>query len=163
MFYNGDMFQPDKTELRLSDAFPQGVKGDIQVKVTMLNVNYGRNRKLLQKCRPLSDYSLFTTSVRELIKRRKTKEEAVEEALKLLHDDSEMKKLVLENKAGVAKMILFEYDEKGVMEALKEEAKAEKAAEIAKAMLAKGIDLNTTSQCTGIPVTELKKLQDKLN
>ena len=161
------MFQPDKTELKLSDAFPQGAKGDIQVKVTMLNVNYGRNRKLLQKCRPLSDYSLFTTSVRELIKRGKTKEEAVEEALKLLHDDSEVKKLVLENKAGVAKMILFEYDEEAVMRARDKDAEARGKAEgekakglqIAKAMLAKGIDLDTTSQCTGISIDELKKFK----
>ena len=167
VFYNGDMFQPDKTELKLSDAFPQGAKGDIQVKVTMLNVNYGRNRKLLQKCRPLSDYSLFTTSVRELIKRGKTKEEAVEEALRLLPDDSEVKKLVLENKAGVAKMILFEYDEEAVMRARDKDAEARGKAEgekakglqIAKAMLAENYSLETISRFTSIPVEDLKKLK----
>ena len=103
----------------------------------MLNVNYGRNKALLQRCRPLSDYSLLTTSVREFKKRNK-----------------------------VAEMFLYEYDEKGVMEALKEEAKAEgkaegkaeKAIEVAKAMLADGVPIEKVSQYSSIPIAELKKL-----
>jgi len=39
-----------------------------------------------------------------------------------------------------------------------ERAKAEGKAEVAKAMLQNGIDLETTSKCTSIPVDELKKL-----
>ena len=164
-FYNGERFQPDRTELRLSDAFTEGAKGDIQVKVTMLNVNYGRNRRLMQNCRPLSDYSLFTSNVRKWNK-KVDMEDAVEAALGELPDDSEVKRLILENKAAVTKMILFEYDEKGVMESLKQEAwedgKAEGIAQeklaIAKNLLKIGLDLNTISQSTGITVEELKKL-----
>ena len=169
VFYNGESYQPDKTILKLSDAFNENAKGDIQVKVTMLNVNYGRNRQLLQRCRPLSDYSLFTTSVREFKRKNKnsTIDEAVEEALRLLPDDSEVRKLILEDKAGVAKMILFEYDEEAVLKAYAKDAEArgraegmaQGKAEVAKAMLAKGIDLNTTNQCTGIPVEDLMKLK----
>ena len=125
----------------------------------MLNVNYGRNKALLQRCRPLSDYSLFTTSVRQFKKRNETIEDAVEEALGLLSDDSEVRKLILENKAGVAEMFLYEYDEKGVMEALKEEAKAEGKIEVAKNLLANGVDLNIISKSTGISVEELNKLK----
>ncbi len=165
-FYNGERFQPDKAELRLSDAFTEGAKGDIQVKVTMLNVNYGRNRKLMQNCRPLSDYSLFTSTVREWKKKKVNAEDAVEIALEKLPKDSEVKRLILENKAAVAKMILFEYDEKGVMESLRQEAwedgKAEGIAQgkadIAKAMLKDGVPLETVSKYSSIPIEELKKL-----
>ena len=125
----------------------------------MLNVNYGRNKALLQRCRPLSDYSLFTTSVREFKKRNETIEDAVEKALELLSEDSEVRKLILENKAGVAEMFLYEYDEKGVMEALKEEARNEEKREIAKAMLADGVPVEKVSQYSSIPVDELKKLK----
>ncbi|MGX8685781.1 MAG: hypothetical protein ACSW73_03035 [Spirochaetales bacterium] len=168
-FYNGERFQPDRTELRLSDAFTEGAKGDIQVKVTMLNVNYGRNRKLMQNCRPLSDYSLFTSNVRKLNK-KVDMEDAVEAALEELPDDSEVKRLILENKAAVTKMILFEYDEKGVMESLKQEAwedgkaegiaqgKAEGISQVASTMKQAGYDLDAISKLTGISVEELKKL-----
>jgi len=156
VFYNGDRFQPDKTELKLSDAFREGAKGDIQVKVTMLNVNYGRNMKLLRRCRPLSDYSLFTTTVRELKRKNKNKttEEAVEETLKLLPNDSEVKKLIQENKAAVAKMFLFEYDEKAVLEAQKKDA----IEKVAKIMIKDNVPFEKISKYTEIPIEELKKL-----
>ena len=68
-------------------------------------------------------------------------------------------------------MILFEYDEEAVLKAYAKDAEARgiakgkaegekaKGLQIAKAMLAKGIDLDTTSQCTGISIDELKKFK----
>ena len=41
-FYNGTQEQPEKQVLKLSDAY-EG-EGDIEVKVTMLNINYGKNK-----------------------------------------------------------------------------------------------------------------------
>ena len=41
-FYNGTVEQPERQVLRLSDAY----EGDIEVKVTMLNINYGMNKQL---------------------------------------------------------------------------------------------------------------------
>jgi hypothetical protein len=139
----------------LSQAFKEGVKGDIQVRVTMYNVNFGKNRKLLNSCRPLSDYSLFTTDVRELTRQGYFMEEAVEIALKSLHEDSEVRKLIEENKAGVAKMILFEYDEKAVLESKERKAKEK----VAKKLLELGVDLNIISQSTEIPIEKLKELK----
>ena len=67
-------------------------------------------------------------------------------------------------------MFLYEYDEKGVMESLKQEAwedgKAEGKAEgiaqgkadIAKAMLKDGVPFETVSKYTDIPLEKLKKL-----
>ena len=40
-FYNGTTSQPERKELRLSEAFSG--EADIEVKVTMLNINYGMN------------------------------------------------------------------------------------------------------------------------
>lgn len=41
-FYNGTANQPEKKILRLSEAF--GDEADIEVCVTMLNINYGKNK-----------------------------------------------------------------------------------------------------------------------
>ena len=54
-FYNGKRDQPEKQVLKLSDAYDGD--GDIEVKVTMLNVNYGKNKSLMDKCRPLMEYA----------------------------------------------------------------------------------------------------------
>ena len=53
VFYNGKKDQLDETILKLSDSFPKGADSDIEVKVRMINVNYGRSTKILDACKPL--------------------------------------------------------------------------------------------------------------
>ena len=57
-FYNGTEDQPEEKILKLSDAF--GAKNsDIEVRVKMLNINYGRNKILMDACKPLYEYAWF--------------------------------------------------------------------------------------------------------
>ena len=66
VFYNGEDEYPDKMFLNLSDSFEnQNVEGDIQIKVTMLNINYSHNKKLLDNCEVLRGYSLYNEKFRE--------------------------------------------------------------------------------------------------
>lgn len=46
-FYNGTSEMEERVELKLSDNFINGEKGDIEVMVLMININYGRNKELL--------------------------------------------------------------------------------------------------------------------
>ena len=66
VFYNGEGEAEDEIIIKLSDAFEERVrdKADIEVKVRMINVNYGRNRKLLGNCKPLAEYSWFINEIR---------------------------------------------------------------------------------------------------
>ena len=63
-FYNGLAEKEDSMELSLSSAFPKGSEPDIEVKVKMLNINYGRNMDLLNACEPLRDYSWLIERIR---------------------------------------------------------------------------------------------------
>ena len=63
-FYNGTKEQPEKQVLRLSDAY-EG-EGDIEVTVTMLNINYGKNQQLMDACSPLKEYAWLVETVRHL-------------------------------------------------------------------------------------------------
>ncbi len=48
--YNGTASREDEV-LRLSDAFPRELdasQSDVEVRVRMLNINHGRNRKLME-------------------------------------------------------------------------------------------------------------------
>ena len=49
---------------KLFEVCPEGSDADIEVKVRMLNVNVGRNRLLLEACRPLGEYSWLVDEIR---------------------------------------------------------------------------------------------------
>jgi len=167
VFYNAEKEEEEETILKLSDAFEdKSVKGDIELTVRVLNINWGNNIKLMENCKPLSDYSKIVSDVRELVKQGYSMEEAIEIALRTLPEDSEVRKLIEENKAGVVDMFLTEYDEQGVMEVFREEGieigEESKALKIAKTMLEDGVPLDKISKYTGIHTDELNKLKQQL-
>ena len=46
--------------MKLSDAFIQPVKdGEYEFTATVYNINFGKNKKLLDTCAPLRGYSIF--------------------------------------------------------------------------------------------------------
>ena len=61
-FYNGTAEQSLSRVLKLSEAFSG--EADIEVRVTMLNINYGKNQKLMEACKPLSEYAWLIDTVR---------------------------------------------------------------------------------------------------
>ena len=48
--------------MTISDSFSS--KSDIEVTVTMINVNYGHNKELMDACKPLEEYAYFIDRVR---------------------------------------------------------------------------------------------------
>lgn len=60
-FYNGSEESEERTELRLSSLYDD--EGDIEVKVTMLNINRGKNKDILEACKPLAEYSWFVDTL----------------------------------------------------------------------------------------------------
>lgn len=67
VFYNGTKDEPDRKVLKLSDLFetpPTEMKPCLECTSTMLNINYGHNRELMEKCRRLKEYAVFVDTVR---------------------------------------------------------------------------------------------------
>ena len=101
VFYNGLDEQPDEQILRLSDSFPKGTDADIEVKVRMLNVNVGRNKAILEACKPLGEYSWLVEEVR---KNNKSQDEegmssAVDKAISAMPDDYVIKSFLVAHRA----------------------------------------------------------------
>lgn len=65
--YHGTKEDPEERVLYLQDAFEEGAEADISVKVRMLNLHEGKNKELMEKCRPLSEYAWFVKEVREIL------------------------------------------------------------------------------------------------
>ena len=121
-FYNGTEEQPERLEMKLSEAF--GGEADIEVKVHMLNINYGKNRELMENCQPLREYAWLVDGVREHQRVLQDLEAAVDAAINEMPDSFAIKKFLISNQAEVKGMFLSAYDEeKDRAKALKEQEK----------------------------------------
>ena len=124
-FYNGRKEQEDRTIFRLSDAFEGGSDPDIEVTVTMININYGHNQALFDACNPLQSYSWFVDRVRQYQAEIGDLGAAVDRAIDEMSDDSAIKPFLVANKAEVKLMCITEYDEEKNLAEQREEAKEE--------------------------------------
>lgn len=88
IFYNGTAEHPEREILRLSDSFqvPDYINEKfkepaLECKALVLNINYGKNKELLEKCRPLLDYSHFIYCIRQNLAKGFTLEKSVDMAI----------------------------------------------------------------------------------
>lgn len=123
VFYNGMKEQPEKTTLKLSDAYPEGISGAVEAVVLMLNINSGRNKELMEACKPLAEYAWFVEEVRK--NTRNTDKEsrvlAVDRAITAVPDDFLIKPFLEVHRAEVRGMILEEYNEAEQMELFRQD------------------------------------------
>jgi hypothetical protein len=127
VFYNGiDGIEDEKT-LRLSDSYIKPCTGDpdVEIKVQMLNVNYGKNKKIMDSCKPLFEYSWFIDKIRENQKLGMELTEAVDMAVNYMPKDYVIKSFIVKNQAEVIGMLDTEYNEAEVRELFMEDGRAE--------------------------------------
>ena len=122
-FYNGAAEREDRVVLRLGDAFDR--QADIDVRVTMLNVNYGRNRALMDACQPLREYAWFVGAVRRWQAELNDLDAAVDAALNEMPQQSAIKAFMTANRAEVKRMCITEYDEVKTLADEREEGRVE--------------------------------------
>ncbi len=117
VFYNGLTEKEDELILQLSDSFNKNHRdeADVEVRVRMININYGHNEELLEACRPLFEYSWLIDKIRQYLKTMK-KENAVNRAIDEVPEDFILKAFLKINKSEVFAMLLTEYNEEEVME-----------------------------------------------
>jgi hypothetical protein len=82
--YNGKENYPEKKILRLSRAFKiieKGIELDLDIKVTVLNINKGYNKDILGNSKSLKDYAEFSARARENLKKGMTLDKALRETI----------------------------------------------------------------------------------
>ena len=135
-FYNGKKEQPEKQVLKLSDAYEGD--GDIEVKVTMLNINYGKNQQLMEVCKPLKEYAWLVEAVRRRQAEKMDLDAAVDSSIDEMPEDYLIKPFLTENRAEVKDMFLTEYNEEKVLEKERQEGKKELSIEVASDLIKSG-------------------------
>lgn len=130
VFYNGSTDTEDETVLRLTDSFPEGLRkeSDIEIRVRMLNINYGRNKELLEACRPLSEYAWFIRRIRQN-RQHHDIETAMDMALNTMPDDYSIKGFLTFHRSEVNKMLAKDLSEDEIRELFMEDGRKEGRAE----------------------------------
>ncbi len=126
-FYNGTEGEGDQI-LSLSDAFEsdgETMVPDIEVKVRMININYGHNPELMKACEPLAEYAWLVEKIRENRRNGLGIEEAVDGAMNEMPADYEIRKFLMGNRAEVKDLCITEYNEAETMKRFREEGRKE--------------------------------------
>ena len=113
VFYNGLKQEPDRKELYLSDAFIHSDRHTpcLELRVVMLNINWGHNRELMEKCKKLGEYARFIDHIRQNLSAGLNRETAVSAAVESCIESGILKDLLIQHKAEVMDMLLTEYNE----------------------------------------------------
>lgn len=114
MFYNGTKEEPDRSELKLSDAFYGKISCEpcLECKAIILNINKGHNENLLKACKKLDEYSTFIAMIRNNLDSGMKLRNAIDTAVSDCIENDILRDLLLENRKEVTNMLLTEFDQK---------------------------------------------------
>jgi hypothetical protein len=134
IFYNGTSEKPEREVMKLSDSFAKaphtmGIDGmsesdadkasrtdrellpALECRALVLNINYGKNQELLNRCKPLLDYSCFIYYIREGTRKGLTAQEAMDQAIERCLKEDILSDVLTAHRKEVVSMFLEEYDE----------------------------------------------------
>lgn len=125
IFYNGIEEKPERQELKLSMLFVGNGKGKtpaLECTALVLNVNYGKNKELMERCRTLKEYAQFVAIVRRNLAESIDHQEAVERAVDECIRKDILANVLRKNRSEIVDSILTEWDENEYREFLKKES-----------------------------------------
>lgn len=112
VFYNGQDECADKSEYRLSEAFEPRVDNPaLELRVTVLNINYGRNAGLMKQSHTLREYAQYVALVRRYKTELGSLDEAVNRAVDECIRNGVLADFLKRNRAEVVMMSIFEYNQ----------------------------------------------------
>ena len=130
VFYNGEENQPERRVMKLSDSYLTGDEEiSLELIVLQLNINAGFNTKLKKSCRTLQEYMQYVDKIRHFQKTLPL-EKAVDSAVKECIREGILKEFLLQNRAEVMQMSIFEYDQEAHMRMVREEVREDTNAEL---------------------------------
>ena len=120
VFYNGTDEQPKQQILKLSDAFQKKLEfPELELCVTVYNVNWGNNQELMNACLTLKEYAQYVAQVRTYAKEMPFPE-AVEKAVDYCIKNGILAEFLSKNRAEAIEVSIFEYDEEKHMKSERE-------------------------------------------
>lgn len=111
VFYNGTEKNEDRWVEYLSESY-KNMSGEpnLELKVIILNINVGHNKKLMEECQTLREYAQYVAKVRRYSEEMELNM-AVECAVSESIQEGILKGFLQKNRAEVIAMSIFEYNE----------------------------------------------------
>ncbi|MDL2301989.1 hypothetical protein LJC58_06515 [Lachnospiraceae bacterium OttesenSCG-928-D06] len=147
VFYNGLNRKPEYWIERLSDAFEKPTDSiKLELEVLFLNVNYGKNKEIMEQCQDLLEYALYVEKVRTYAAVM-TIEKAVDLAVTDCIKENILADYLSRYRAEAIQMSILEYDEerdmKWIRKAEYDVGKAETLISIVRKKLRKGFSVES--------------------
>ena len=169
VFYNGKEPYRGDSLLKLSDSFTQTHdEYALELSVKVVNINYDKASEILERCKPLKQYSLFVDAVRRNI--AVDKEHGFEKAIKECIQNDILREYLQRKSKEVLNMLIGEYDydtdiavqreESFDMGLAEGEARGSRQAklETAKTMLTMGYPLVDICKISGLTTDEVESI-----
>lgn len=168
VFYNGTEETEDRYELHLSDAFekPQTDR-KYEWTAEVYNINFGKNKELMERCKALREYAHFVQMVRIYYKECKNETEAIKKAMEEAIDQNYLNGYFKQEKEAVFMTTLWEVNRDIYENDLREEAREEGREEGRELGIAEGREVGRTEgkieiifamYQSGMPITQIASI-----
>ena len=130
VLYDGPDPYPDEKVLKLSDLFenieglalPEKNRPLLELEVKVLNINEGKNVEVVNRCRKLAEYGIFSAKVREFREAYDDLLKAIKEAVKYCKEHDILKGYLEKHETEVINMLYTEWNIDTAIEVAREEA-----------------------------------------
>ncbi|CDD66247.1 uncharacterized protein BN803_00458 [Firmicutes bacterium CAG:882] len=175
VFYNGDIEIGDVSEYRLSDSYMTSVEEPaLELRVTVLNVNYGKNVKLMEQCESLKEYAQYVALVRKYKQETGSLDDGVKLAIEHCINEGILEDFLRKNRSEVEMTSIFEYNkeeedrklyeagvEQGIEKGIEKGVKQTKR-KVACSLMKENMPLDKIASIIDVGVKELEKWKTEM-
>ena len=175
VFYNGDIEIGDVSEYRLSDSYMTRVEEPaLELRVTVLNVNYGKNVKLMEQCESLKEYAQYVALVRKYKQETGSLDDGVKLAIEHCINEGILEGFLRKNRSEVEMTSIFEYNkeeedrklyeagvEQGIEKGIEKGVKQTKR-KVACSLMKENMPLDKIASIIDVGVKELEKWKTEM-
>ena len=159
VFYTGAKLLPEESVMRLSEAYrADEASVYMELIVTVHNVAYDAQKKLLLGCRALHDYTFFVDSIKQNIAAGMERADAIRAAMRYCIERDIMRAFLEQHKREVIDMVNFEWNQELFEEAKFEEGRVEGKVEMILGMLREKMPLETIAKISNLSLDRIREL-----
>jgi hypothetical protein len=164
VLYNGTVDYPEKSIVKLSDLFKtkDGRKINLEVIVTVYNVNHGHNKNIMKRSKTLDEYAVFISRVQKYKDEGYKPTEAVNKAVKECIEENILREFLQKYGGEVVSILNMEWNLDDALRVRGEEAAEAKAEQVATEMLLDNEPIEKIIKYTKLTEEKILELKTKL-
>lgn len=165
VFYNGVNEVENNFELRLSESYINKTDSpDLEVVAHVININYGHNEELSNRCQKLKEYSIFVDRVHKLMNGA-SKDKQKEKLLGVIDScirDHILEDILSKERSRIMASILSQFDADKYVEVVKQESYERGSKDTIINLVKEGLlDISIAADKAGMTEGEFKELLHK--